>query len=108
MLENLQSKYIKDILERGTENSKIRVIDKVTTDFIPDYLENLKGSTLNLSTEIKSFAVKYLPREEELENKPEKPSLLFHTHNCLLRLKDTRQIAKRPRTQYRQPPSRRT
>jgi hypothetical protein len=74
MLENLQSKYIKDILDRGTENSKIKVIDKVTTDFIPEYLEQLKGSTLNLSTEIKSFAFNFSPIVEEKPEKIEKPS----------------------------------
>lgn len=56
MLENLQVKYITDVLERGSANSRVKVVEKVTTEFIPDYLE--KGSSLNLSTEIKSYAVR--------------------------------------------------
>ncbi len=54
MLEALQSKYIKNVLDRGTKDSKITIIEKFTYDYIPEYLDNIKGSFINLSTEIRN------------------------------------------------------
>lgn len=59
MLENLQNQYVKDILERNDESSKFKVVEMKITDFIPEYLEHLKGSSLNLSTEMQALS-KYM------------------------------------------------
>lgn len=47
MLEALQSKYIKNVLDRGSKDSKIILIEKFTHDYIPEYLDSIKGSFMN-------------------------------------------------------------
>jgi hypothetical protein len=56
ILENLQNNYIRDVLERGRPKSKVKLVESMTTDFIPEYMENVRGNSLNLSTEMKSMA----------------------------------------------------
>lgn len=56
MLESLQNNYVQEVLDRSNESSRYKVVEMKTTDFIPEYLEHLKGSSLNLSTEMQALA----------------------------------------------------
>ncbi|CAK74876.1 unnamed protein product (macronuclear) [Paramecium tetraurelia] len=68
ILENLQNNYIKAVLERKNESSNYKVIEMKTTDFIPEYLEHLKNSSLNLSMEMQALAkfIQTVPQQEEI------------------------------------------
>ena len=39
VLENIQSQYIREILDRGKNKTKYRLIEYQVLDFIPDYID---------------------------------------------------------------------
>ncbi|CAD8131012.1 unnamed protein product [Paramecium sonneborni] len=68
ILGNLQNNFIKAVLDRKNESSNYKVIEMKTTDFIPEYLDHLKNSSLNLSMEMQALAkfIQAAPLQEEV------------------------------------------